>query len=232
MNIETFQQSLGLSFDDRDLLTQALTHRSYVNEHEAPDLVDNERLEFLGDAVLDFITGEMLFRRFPTMPEGNLTRLRAALVRNETLAQLARQLHIGEALRMGRGEAASGGRQRANNLGSALEAIIGALYLDQGLPATQAFVMPLLEPLLERVIKESLDKDARSLLQEWSQAHHSFTPMYSIVAERGPDHEKEFTVVVLIMDEVFGIGTGRSKQTAAQSAARSALATIASADEA
>ena len=129
-------------FATRLLLQQALTHRSYVNEHDDEDLSDNERLEFLGDAVLDFVSGEMLYRRFPEMPEGDLTRLRAALVRTESLAALAVKCRLGEALRMGKGEEKGGGRERLNNLCGGFEAVIGALYLDQGLEAVKTFVMP------------------------------------------------------------------------------------------
>lgn len=226
MDIDAFQQQLGIQFADASLLQQALTHRSYVNEHDDKTLVDNERLEFLGDAVLGFLIGEMLYRRFPNFAEGDLTRLRAALVRNETLAILAKSCHIGEALRMGRGEDASGGRERLTNLGSGFEALLGALYLDQGLESVRSFIQIYLLPMLDEIIAGALDRDARSQIQEWSQAKHSITPVYSTVSETGPDHQKEFTVVVLIHDQVYGIGTGRSKQAAAQSAARAALRTI------
>jgi ribonuclease III len=226
MELDQFQEQVGLRFADDSLLQQAMTHRSYVNEHDDENLIDNERLEFLGDAVLDFLAGDMLYQRFTKMPEGDLTRLRAALVRTESLARLAQTCHIGETLRMGKGEEASGGRERLNNLCGAYEALIGALYLDKGMDAVRDFVTPPLNELLEQVIAESLDKDARSLLQEWSQAQRNQTPNYRTVSEAGPDHEKEFTVEVLIGDQVAGRGTGRSKQSAAQSAARDALTRI------
>jgi ribonuclease III len=227
MNIDQFQKEIGLHFADLSLLQQAMTHRSYVNEHSDNDLIDNERLEFLGDAIIDFVVGDMLYQRFPVITEGELTRLRAALVRTESLAVLAQQCGIGETLRMGKGEEASGGRERPNNLCGAFEALIGALYLDQGLEAVRAFVMPQVNPLLENVIAEASDKDARSLLQEWSQAQHNLTPVYRTVSEAGPDHEKEFTVEVLVGEHAVGTGVGRSKQSAAQAAARAALANIA-----
>lgn len=223
MDIDELQAVLGIRFKDSSLLLQAMTHRSYLNEQEDQKLVDNERLEFLGDAVLGFLTGEMLFKRFPDLPEGDLTRLRAALVRNETLATLAQACQIGEALRMGKGEEVSGGRSRLNNLGSGFEALLGALYLDQGLDRVRRFLKPRLLPLLDEIIAGALDRDARSALQEWSQAMHSITPVYTTISEAGPDHEKEFTIAVVIHDQVFGTGTGRSKQAAAQAAARDAL---------
>jgi ribonuclease-3 len=180
-------------------------------------------LEFLGDAVVDFVAGEMLFYRFPNVNEGDLTRLRSALVRTESLAQLARDCRVGEALRMGKGEEQGGGRTRLNNLCGAFEALIGALYLDQGLDAVRAFLIPRLETRLSQVIQEQLDKDARSLLQERSQAEYSQTPQYRTVSMSGPDHEREFTVEVLIGERVVGTGLGRSKQAASQAAAQDAL---------
>jgi ribonuclease-3 len=192
MELTQFQTENQLHFKDESLLLQALTHRSYVNEHDEADLSDNERLEFLGDAVLDFISGEMLYRRFPEMPEGDMTRLRAALVRTESLATLAIKCRVGEALRMGKGEEKGGGRERLNNLCGAFEAVIGALYLDQGLEAVRQFVMPRLQERLEQVFAESLDKDARSVLQEISQARYNLTPEYRQVSASGPEHEKEF----------------------------------------
>jgi ribonuclease-3 len=223
MDAEQFQKFNGLTFRQPDLLNQSLTHRSYINEHPDSNLIDNERLEFLGDAVLDFVTGDMLFRRFPDMPEGDLTRLRAALVRTESLASLAIEAKIGQSLRMGKGEEASGGRNRPSNLCGAFEAVVGAIYLDQGLQAAIEFVMPRLEKRLSQVLAESLDKDARSVLQEKSQADYNLTPVYNLVSASGPDHDRQFTFEVVIGDQVAGRGVGHSKQAAAQMAAREAL---------
>ena len=220
---QRFQDYNQLHFNEERLLQQALTHRSYVNEHDDPEAEDNERLEFLGDAVVDFVAGEMLFYRFPDVDEGELTRLRSALVRTESLAQLAVDCRVGETLRMGKGEEQGGGRTRLNNLCGAFEALIGALYIDQGLDAVRAFLNPRFESRLAQVIQEQLDKDARSLLQERSQAEYSQTPQYRTVSMSGPDHEREFTVEVLIGERVVGTGTGRSKQAASQSAAQDAL---------
>ncbi|MCB9457095.1 MAG: ribonuclease III [Anaerolineaceae bacterium] len=223
MELDDFLRQAGLTFRDTSLALQALTHRSYINEQPDGDSADNERLEFLGDAVLDFLVGDMLFRRFPDEPEGYLTRLRAALVKTEALAELSHRIHLGAALRVGRGEEMSGGRERPTNLCAGFEAVVGALYLDQGLDAVRHFTTPLLDDLLKQVLKESSDKDARSLLQEWSQSRRSLTPVYETVDAFGPDHAKEFVVEVWIGEQLAGRGTGRSKQSAAQSAAQDAL---------
>ncbi len=217
------QTRLDMSFDDLSLLQRSLTHRSYLNEHPEHALEDNERLEFLGDAVLDFVAGAYLYHRFPEMNEGQLTRLRAALVRTETLAQFARQYELGNALLLGHGEAESGGRKRPKNLCGAFEALIGAYYLDQGMEAVRRFVEPLFEPAVREVLARAADKDAKSMFQEWSQANLGETPNYRTVSSDGPDHAKEFTVQVVIKETVYGIGTGHSKQIAAQAAARDAL---------
>ncbi|MEP7291222.1 MAG: ribonuclease III [Chloroflexota bacterium] len=223
IELAEFQTRNGLRFHDLALLQQALTHRSYVNEHDDPSLSDNERLEFLGDAVIDFVSGEMLYERFPEMPEGDLTRLRAALVRTESLAALAQKCRLGVALRMGKGEEKGGGRERPNNLCGGFEAVIGALYLDQGFEAVRTFVLPQLNERLELVFADSLDKDARSVLQEISQAQYSLTPAYRLVDASGPEHEKEFVFEALIGEQVVGRGSGRSKQAASQAAAQNAL---------
>lgn len=224
MNIHQIQTSIEYHFADPALLEQALTHRSYLNEYGGVGgVADNERLEFLGDAVLDFLVGDMLFRRYPQMPEGDMTRLRAALVRTESLAELGADIQLGQALRMGRGEEASGGRTRITNVCAAFEALVGAMYLDGGISVVRDFISDRVDVMLEQVMAESRDKDARSLLQEWSQAEHNLTPAYRTISESGPDHRKEFVVAVLIGDKAVAHGTGKSKQAAAQSAAREAL---------
>jgi ribonuclease-3 len=226
MDIQQFQALHDLNFHDFSLLEQAMTHRSFLNEQEDQTVRDNERLEFLGDAVLDFVMTRVLFAQFPDLPEGDLTRLRAALVRTDTLAEVAAGLSIGEVLRMGRGEELTGGRQRRNLLCDAFEALLGALYLDQGLEPVAEFVVPRLMPMVDYILAEGLHIDARSKLQEWSQATHGETPVYMVISETGPDHEKEFTVEVLIGEHSIGQGQGRSKQLAAQAAARAALKLI------
>ena len=216
-------QRLGLHFSKLSMLTRALTHRSYVNEN--PDAMeDNERLEFLGDAVLDFIVGAWVYNRFPEMPEGNLTKMRSALVRNDQLAEFARHLNLGPALRLGRGESASGGRQRDALLGSAFEALIGALYLDSGLEAVEDFVKPLLEGVRELVLTKI--HDPKSQLQEWAQAQKLGAPRYKTIATTGPDHAKEFDVQVEISGQVVGQGHGTNKHSAEHFAAKNALKSL------
>ncbi|RME49362.1 MAG: ribonuclease III [Chloroflexi bacterium] len=225
-DIDELQDRLGFRFNNTTLLIQALTHRSYLNENPDATHSDNERLEFLGDALLDFITAEYLYDRFPSMREGDLTNLRAALVKSSTLANFARQIDLGEYLLLGRGEAAGGGRNRRTLLCAAFEALSGAILLDQGLTVAQDFLLRFIEPALENITANQLDKDAKSELQELSQGKWQLTPSYRTVSEEGPDHAKEFTVEVLIGGEVFGRGIGRNKQTAAQRAARQALEKI------
>lgn len=227
MQLDQFQALINLQFRDERLLRQALTHRSYVNEHADQPMHDNERMEFLGDAILDYIAADLLYTRHPEMAEGEMTRLRAALVRTEALAELAQAARIGEFIYMGKGEEHSGGRTRMNNLCRAFEAVIGAIYLDQGLEAVREFVTPKLEVLEQRVMEEAMHKDARSRLQEWSQAHLNITPIYRTQAATGPDHNKEFLVEAVIGETVVASGTGPSKQTAAQAAASAALNLVA-----
>lgn len=222
-DLASFEKHNGFTFFQRELLTRSLTHPSYVNEHTEVAGSDNERLEFLGDAVLDFISGEWLYNRFPEASEGYLTRLRAALVRTERLAGFAIACNIGEALLLGHGEEDNGGRQRPGNLCAAFEAVVGALYLDQGLNPVEKLVVPYFESALEEILRLELDKDAKSLLQEWSQAHFGITPSYDTVSADGPDHAKHFTVAVYVGSRQLAEGTGPSKQAAAQAAAQRAL---------
>lgn len=221
-----FEAASGLAFADHSLLQRALTHRSYLNEHPEFALEDNERLEFLGDAVLDFFTGEYLYHRFPEMREGRLTSLRAALVREETLARFAQELNLGDYLLMGRGEEESYGRERPATLCAVFEALIGALYLDQGMDAVGELVHPMMDPETARILAYDLDKDPKSLLQELSQGELQLTPSYRTMSIRGPDHAREFTVEALIGGRVYGRGVGRSKRAAAQEAARRALCAL------
>ena len=210
-------------FGRKDLLQRALVHRSYLNENPGYALGSNERLEFLGDAVLGFVVAEHLYHAFPEMPEGELTNYRAALVRLRTLARVAERLDLGRFLFLGKGEEASGGRERASLLARSLEAVIGASFLDQGLDATRAFILRLLSPELERIMGEDAAKDDKSRLQELAQAETGLTPAYHTVASLGPDHAKVFVVEVRLGERVLAEGRGRSKQEAEQVAARAAL---------
>lgn len=220
-----FASNVGLLFSNIGLLTRALTHRSYLNEHKGV-LEDNERLEFLGDAVLDFLVGAWLYNRFPEMAEGQLTRYRAALVGNHQLAEFAKNIGLGLAVRLGKGEAESGGRKRSSLLGSTFEALIGALYLDQGFPSVNQFISPFLEEAIQKIINSRNDQDPKSKLQEWSQAQGYGTPSYRTVSSNGPDHEKIFEVEVSINGYVHGKGKGSSKNVAEKLSAQMALESL------
>jgi len=213
-------QRLNLSFSNLSLLTRALTHRSYVNENPKA-LEDNERLEFLGDAVLDFIVGAWAYNRFPEMQEGELTKVRSALVRNDHLASFSRQLKLSRALRLGRGEFTSGGHDRDTLLGSLFEAFVGALYLDAGLGVVEAFVRPMLDASQKYILDEL--NDPKSRFQEWAQSEKLGTPQYITISSSGPDHAKEFEVEVRLKGIAYGTGRGTSKNAAAHNAAQAAL---------
>ena len=229
--LDALQSRLGHSFREPLLLRRALTHPSYVNEHPEDTVGDNQRLEFLGDAVIDFVAAAWVYQHYTDFAEGRMTRLRAALVRSEALADLARQIGIDEMLRLGCGEAEAGGRRRAPNLCDAFEAVVGAIYLDGGTAPAQAFVEPLLGPMARATLARAADMDAKSRLQEWSQAERKITPRYRIISEAGPDHAKTFEAQVLVGDEVIGQGSGRSKQAAEQAAAQMAWQSLAWDDE-
>ncbi len=220
--LDHFQQLIGHTFHDRGLLLRALTHPSYVHEHPEEGL-DNQRLEFLGDAVLGLVVAEWVFHQYPEFREGEMTRLRAVLVCEETLAQFAARLRLGDLLRLGHGEEERGGRERAANLADAFEALIGALYLDGGLEPVQRLIQQLMTPMAEAILATEADKDAKSRFQEWAQAEMGVTPRYRIAAEYGPDHAKIFVAEVLLGDQVAGRGEGRSKQAAERAAAEDAL---------
>ncbi len=215
-------QRLNLPFTDWMLLGRALTHRSYLNEHPEA-LEDNERLEFLGDAVLDFVVGAWLYNRYPEMPEGDLTRMRSALVHTEQLAHFASLLNLGQAMRLGRGESQGGGRERPALLCDTFEAVIGALYLHAGVDAVIQFISPLLEEAAEDVLANHKAEDPKSQFQEWAQAQGFTTPIYQTRSATGPDHSKKFEVDVLVNGAVYGSGSGSSKQAAAKMAAQNAL---------
>ena len=218
---ELVRQS-GLEFTDLSLLRRALTHRSYLNEHPEA-LEDNERLEYLGDAALDFVTAAFLYNRFPEMDEGQLTRMRAALVRTEQLAEFARELGLGQALLLGKGEDASGGKERPALLCASFEALMGALYLDSGIESVATFMEPRLEGASEIVLEKEALVDARSNLQMWAQSEIGSTPKYETVESFGPDHARIFVVEVILSNGIRAQGKGKSKQEAAQRAAREAL---------
>lgn len=219
---QDFAKRNQLEFDDTLLLSRALTHRSYLNEH--PEAIeDNERLEFLGDAVLDYVVGVWLYNRFPEMAEGELTRLRAALVKTDQLAEFGRQIELGHALRLGRGEEENGGRKRKAMLCGAYEALMGALCLDSGISAVENFIGSYLESAVAHILRDQSDKDPKSLLQEIIQSGGQPAPRYKVVSEDGPDHAKTFEVEVFAGEKKLGRGTGSSKHIASMSAAENAL---------
>ena len=223
-DLDRFEAILGIQFRQPELLRAALTHTSYVNENEGAEaLNDNERLEFLGDAVLDLIAAELLFRKYPHIDEGELTQLRSALVKTEALARFAAQCRLGEFLRLGKGEEQTGGRQRSSTLCRAFEAVIAAIYLDQGMAVASDFLAPLLLDMLAEVLDKRLHLDARSELQERLLADSEATPDYRVTGERGPEHAKQFSVEARLGDVTLGAGVGSSKRSAAQAAARDAL---------
>jgi ribonuclease-3 len=219
---QTLQQLTGITFQSPGLALRALTHSSFANENPAAE-EDYERLEFLGDAVLDYLAAFWLYHHFPELPEGDLTRLRSALVRTETLAALSRQIGLDKILRVGKGERQAGGQNRETILCGVFEALIGAVALDQGTEAAYAF----LTPIFQREGPLAFDRlgiaDSKSLFQEQAQAKFGLTPGYRVVDESGPDHNRRYTVEVLVGEEPFGRGSGNSKQIAAQAAARAGL---------
>lgn len=223
----TLQDILGVRFKELSLLQQSLVHRSYLNENPDLALTSNERLEFLGDAVLGFVVAERLYSQFPNFSEGELTKIRSALVRRETLSRIAKSLQLGDYLLLGRGEEDSGGRSRSSNLSCALEAVIGAVLVDQGFDVAKRFVLGLLGGELEREIEDKLIADYKSRLQHIIQSERKITPVYRTIEELGPDHAKVFTVEVLAGDSILGRGCGLSKRAAEMEAAREALENLA-----
>jgi ribonuclease-3 len=217
------ERRLGVKFKNRALLQQALVHSSYVNENPSVAPESNERLEFLGDAVLGLVVADDLFAAYPADDEGHLTELRTHLVRRDTLAKAARRMKLGEDLLLGRGEEAGGGRGRPTNLSHAYESVVGAIFLDGGLNAARKFVRKSLGPELEAMTERAFPIDPKSRLQELSQSRFQQPPHYRLVQAEGPDHARHFTIEVLVDGRVQGVGSGRSKQDAEKEAARAAL---------
>jgi ribonuclease-3 len=213
---------------DRNLLTQALTHRSYVNEHHEARK-HNERLEFLGDAILGFLIGELLYKKYPEMSEAQLTRLRSKLVDETQLGKLGQQLGLGELMRLGKGAERDRGRENPSLLNDTFEAIIGAYFLDAGIDAVRSYIQPIFMPITEQVIAnqgkatEATFVDSKNRLQQWALAHRGENPVYQIINEIGPPHAKEFTAQVLIKGVVYGQGKASRKQEAQKRAAEDAL---------
>ncbi len=225
-SLSTLESTLNLTFTDKNLLEQAFNHRSFLNENKGKFLASNERLEFLGDAVLELATSEFLYNELPQKPEGELTSLRSSLVKTETLSSVARQLNLGLFLKMSKGEEQTGGRTNASLLANTVEALIGAIYLDQGFAASCNFAQKYIFIKLPQILRLNLHRDFKSTLQETVQAQGKTTPVYETLSAIGPDHHKVFTIKVVVDGKTLGQGTGPSKQKAEQAAAASALEKI------
>ena len=215
-----FEEKIGYHFQDERLLEQALTHRSYANEYHWGKHLDNERLEFLGDAALEIVVSEFLYRKYPKRPEGELTRMRASMVCESTLALCTKELDLGKYLLLGKGEEQTGGRGRKSILSDALEAVIGAVYLDGGFASAKELV---LRVVLNDIEHKQLFSDSKTILQELVQGQYGGDLVYRLVSEEGPDHDKKFLVEARIANVAYGQGTGRTKKSAEQEAAYATL---------
>jgi ribonuclease III len=220
--LTSLQKKIGYTFQDILLLNKALTHKSYVNENTEP-MKDNERFEFLGDSVLDLIVSGYMIKTFPDFAEGTLSKIRAAVVNESCFAELARQVDLGNYLLLGKGEAASGGREKNSLLANAYEALAGAVYFDSGLEMALDLYLPVLSKEIAKYAKTARFRDYKSELQEYTQTHFNCIPKYQIVNEKGPAHAKEFEVEVIVEDIIRGKGNGKSKKESEQGAAKTAL---------
>ena len=216
-NIETLEKKLGYEFKDKKLIIEALTHKSYKQPY------DNERLEFLGDAVLDLVVGEYLFRKFKNSDEGKLSKIRASLVNETGFDKLARALHLGDYILLSNAEDNNGGREKSSLLSNAFEAIMGAIYLEAGLKKVEEIAISLIEANHREISLDSLFRDYKTTLQELTQARFGITPEYKVIASRGPDHKKEFEVAVFIENKEYARAIGKSKKIAQQEAAKLAV---------
>ena len=219
-DIKTFQKEIGYQFQNEHLLVQALTHSSYANEHKLHKIHHNERLEFLGDAVLEVVSSDFLFKNFPDMAEGQMSKKRASLVCEPTLAYCARQIGLGKYLMLGKGEDMGGGRNRDSILSDALEAVIGSIYLDGGIEQAGSFIMT---HVLNDIEHKAMFQDSKTILQELLQKDHKDPITYEVVDMTGPEHNRLFVMQVKLGDRVIGKGSGRTKQAAGQEAAYHAI---------
>jgi ribonuclease-3 len=220
------ESSLGIHFNNEPLLKQAFVHSSYINENPGTDLHDNQRMEFLGDSVLNFIVAEKLYHEFPDIAEGKLTEIRISLVRQEKLAEKAYALKLGDFMLLGKGEDLSDGRTKRNNLADTFEALIAAIFLDQGIEVTRDLVLKLFSADIEAIKSGQIDINYKAMLQELTQAEFKLLPDYEVIEARGPDHDRLFFVSVSVSDVVLAIGSGKSKKVAESEAARLALAKL------
>lgn len=225
-DFEKFEKKIGINFSDKDLLKQAFIHRSFINENSKIGMWHNERLEFLGDAVLELVTTEALFKKYKDIQEGELTAYRASLVNTNSISAVAESLGMNDYLLLSKGEAKDKGKARHAILANTFEAFLGALYLDQGYEKVQEFLGRVLMPNIDQIVKEKLWRDSKSYIQEKSQEIRGVTPFYEIIEEKGPDHDKHFTSGIYLGEELIAKGKGKSKQEAEQDAARKALETL------
>lgn len=223
-NLNRLEKKLGLNFKNKDVLKSAFIHRSYLNEHPNEKLPNNERLEFLGDAVLGMIVSKYIYQKYPQHPEGDLTNFRSSIVNAKSLSKVSSLLKLGDYLYLSKGEEATGGRTRQFILANTFEALIGAIFLDLGLEKVESFLSSYLLPNLEEIIQKKLYKDFKSQFQEKIQEKVGTTPVYKVIDEKGPDHAKTFVSGVFVNDQMIAQGTGPSKQEAEQKAAKAALA--------
>lgn len=222
-NLSKLESILEVTFNDKQLLLSAVTHRSYLNEHRSATQEHNERLEFLGDAVLELVVTDYLYKKYPEKPEGELTAVRASLVNTVSLSDSAQKLGLNEFLLMSRGEAKDTGRARQYILANAFEAVLGAIYLDKGYDEAKTFIGNQLFKKTDRIVEKKLWQDPKSRFQELSQDKVSITPTYELISQEGPDHDRMFTIGVYLKDEKVAEGQGRSKQEAEQDAAEAAI---------
>lgn len=222
IKVEEISKKINFKFNNKEILKQAFTHSSYAHEHSREKISHNERLEFLGDAVLELVISEYLFTNFQELPEGDLTRLRANIVCEASLVRVSKTLNLGDYLLLGKGESAAGGKDRPSILADLLEALIGAVYLDKGYDAACSIILSLFKPVIEEIKDGDLIKDYKTLVQEYTQGKFSLTPEYIIIDEIGPDHNKIFVSQVLFRGKVVGEGRGKNKKEAEQAAASAA----------
>jgi ribonuclease III len=226
-SVSNLQSALGIVFKNESLLKQAFVHSSYINENARTDLHDNQRMEFLGDSLLNFIVAEQLYCDFPDLPEGKLTEIRVSLVRQDKLAEKAATLKLGDFMLLGKGEDLSGGRSKRNNLADTFESLVAAIFLDQGIEAAREFVLKHLSPDIANIKSGQVALNFKAILQELTQAEFKLLPEYDVIEVRGPDHDREFFVSVSVGDVVLAIGSGKSKKVAESEAARMALSKLA-----
>jgi ribonuclease-3 len=223
IDFTNFEKETGIVFKDKSLLKQAFIHRSYINENPKTDMTHNERLEFLGDAVLELVVTDFLYKKYPTHTEGELTALRSALVNAVIISQIASKIGMNDYLLLSKGENKDNGKARQYILANTYEAYVGALYLDQGIKVVEKFIKENLLVKIDEIVKKKLWRDAKSLVQEKAQEFVNFTPAYKVLQESGPDHDKHFTVGIYFGRDLIAEGKGKSKQEAEQKAAENAL---------